>query len=254
MNRLFIDFKHAVFVGQLGTIKHHKHTTGALCISLDKNIVIRSGAAEYRSRVFYIPQHTDIEMRCDSPIVIYCIELNKQHCHDLRVSLGIDTLPVTSQLRNAISMIDAARTLYEEPTLTPQIVTQFITRLGIDKTASSKADPRIEKVIAMLQAEPACDFRIEALTEYASMSKSRLCDLFKASTGLTIRRYRIWQRLMLAAHLVSKGHNLTDCAHHAGFSDSAHLSNSCRKLLGLSPLDLLSQPLALQISTGMNTK
>ena len=40
---------------------------------------------------------------------------------------------------------------------------------------------------------------------------------------------------------------LTYFALHADFTNSAHLSNSCRKLLGLSPMELLNQSKPLEI-------
>jgi AraC-like DNA-binding protein len=249
INKLFIDFKHALFVGHLDAIKHHKHTTGALCISLGEKLVVKKRDEEYRSRVLYIEQNTDFEMLSSSPVVIYCFELNAQQRALIGQQLGIDVTPIHHKFANEDVFVKAGQWLGESKTLNMQHVLRFLDLLGINKTEQEKADKRIDKLIETLHAAPTHKFTIDELTQHASLSKTRLSELFKSTTGLTLRRYRIWQRLIVAAELASKGYDLTYCAQQAGFSDSAHLSNSCRKLLGVSPIELLSQPRQLHIFT-----
>lgn len=248
-NKLFIDFQHALFIGHLDTIKHHKHTTGALCISLGEKLVVRKGDEEYRSKVFYIEQNTDFEMCGSSPVVIYCFELNAEHRAQIQHQLAITAPSIQHKFTNEDVFIQAAIWISQADKLTMHHVFQFRNLLGLNTMASVSVDKRIATVIETLQAKPDHKFTINELTACASLSKTRLSELFKASTGLTLRRYRIWQRLITAAALAQKGFDLTYCAQQAGFSDSAHLSNSCKKLLGLSPMELLSQPRQLYIFT-----
>ncbi|WP_235214942.1 helix-turn-helix domain-containing protein [Rhodococcus opacus] len=67
------------------------------------------------------------------------------------------------------------------------------------------------------------------------LSASRLTHLFGAQVGLPLRRYVLWLRLTLAVTEVAAGADLTAAAHGAGFSDSAHLSRTCREIFGLPP-------------------
>ncbi|WP_405182572.1 helix-turn-helix domain-containing protein [Nocardia sp. NBC_01377] len=51
----------------------------------------------------------------------------------------------------------------------------------------------------------------------------------------SLRRYILWLRLSRAIAHTAAGHNLTESAHAAGFSDSAHLTRTCRAAFGMPP-------------------
>jgi AraC-like DNA-binding protein len=59
--------------------------------------------------------------------------------------------------------------------------------------------------------------------------------LFRAGTGLPLRRYALLLRLRAALAVALRGATLTEAAHAAGFSDSAHLSRTFREHFGLPP-------------------
>lgn len=67
------------------------------------------------------------------------------------------------------------------------------------------------------------------------LSTSRLTHLFTAEIGLPLRRYVLWLRLMIAFRAVADGADLTSAAHGAGFTDSAHLTRTCKAMFGLAP-------------------
>ena len=69
----------------------------------------------------------------------------------------------------------------------------------------------------------------------AGVSVSRLTHLFTTQVGLPLRRYVLWLRLTLAITEVAAGNDLTTAAHAAGFSDSAHLTRTCRDIFGVPP-------------------
>ncbi|WP_043737283.1 MULTISPECIES: helix-turn-helix domain-containing protein [Nocardia] len=67
------------------------------------------------------------------------------------------------------------------------------------------------------------------------LSTTRLTHLFSAQVGLPLRRYVLWSRISTAIARVAAGDDLTAAAHAAGFSDSAHLTRTCRDTFGLPP-------------------
>ncbi|MGW5569716.1 helix-turn-helix domain-containing protein [Nocardia thailandica] len=71
------------------------------------------------------------------------------------------------------------------------------------------------------------------------ISVSRLSHIFTAQVGLPYVAWRRWVRLQLGFAVVRGGGSLTAAAHAAGFADSAHLTRTCRDLIGISPTEAL---------------
>ncbi|AVH20852.1 helix-turn-helix domain-containing protein [Nocardia farcinica] len=71
------------------------------------------------------------------------------------------------------------------------------------------------------------------------ISASRLSHIFTAQVGLPYVAWRRWVRLQLGFAVVREGGSLTEAAHTAGFADSAHLTRTCRDLIGISPTEAL---------------
>jgi AraC family transcriptional regulator len=79
------------------------------------------------------------------------------------------------------------------------------------------------------------------LADEVALSPSRLGTLFRRDTGIPVRRYQLWLRLIDAIEAHSDGTTLTEAAHYAGFSDSAHLSRTFRRMFGMPPSKLRSE-------------
>ena len=97
-------------------------------------------------------------------------------------------------------------------------------------------DPRIATAVARIEADPAADgLDHRRLAQAVHLSPSRFIALFRAQTGLPVRNYVLWRRLLLAVQRLEAGDNVTTAAHAAGFADAAHLSRSFRKVSGAAP-------------------
>ncbi|MBF6439587.1 helix-turn-helix transcriptional regulator [Nocardia cyriacigeorgica] len=78
------------------------------------------------------------------------------------------------------------------------------------------------------------------LAALVAISPSRLSHLFTEHVGLPYAAWRRWTRLQLAVGTIRAGGTLTEAAHAAGFADSAHLTNTCRDLLGITPTQVVT--------------
>jgi AraC-like DNA-binding protein len=92
---------------------------------------------------------------------------------------------------------------------------------------------------------PAFDAELEAgssIGQFASAAGAtpwQLSRMFKSAYGATPSHYRLKRRLGRALeHYVETQDSWTAAAHAAGFADSAHLSRTCKKLLGCAPSSL----------------
>lgn len=100
-------------------------------------------------------------------------------------------------------------------------------------------DHRIAAAVARIDAAPAADgLDHRRLAQAVHLSPSRFIALFRAQTGLPVRNYVLWRRLLLAAQRLERGDSVTTAAHAAGFADAAHLSRSFRKVIGAAPSEL----------------
>ncbi|GAA3519325.1 helix-turn-helix transcriptional regulator [Aquimarina addita] len=112
-----------------------------------------------------------------------------------------------------------------------------IKNLANTKDLETPTDKRIaESIKFMEQNEIEYKNLISELTSKVFLSDSRLSHLFKEHIGISIKKYLVWNKLRQAINLyVSENTNLTDVSIQSGFFDQAHLSNSFKNVLGVSP-------------------
>jgi len=109
-------------------------------------------------------------------------------------------------------------------------------------------DSRISRVLSEIERSPNAFGRIQDAASLASLSPSRFRAKFDAEVGLPFRRYRLWRRMAMVMRNISAGVSLTDAALAAGFSSSAHLSTAFKAMFGLSPSDVLSLGVTIDVS------
>lgn len=100
------------------------------------------------------------------------------------------------------------------------------------------ADARLKRALDALEAEPLAPWTHRSLAERAHLSPSRFQVLFREATGLPVRNYLLWRRLLEATTRLQAGAGVTAVAHATGFADAAHLSRSFRRIIGAAPSSL----------------
>jgi AraC-like DNA-binding protein len=102
------------------------------------------------------------------------------------------------------------------------------------------ADWRIVSVVDGLLSSPRLEAETATLAAHAGLSVSRFQHLFKATTGVTVRRFRLWARMRRAIGMTVAGATITHAALEAGFSSPAHFSTAFREMFGMAPTRLLA--------------
>jgi AraC-like DNA-binding protein len=105
---------------------------------------------------------------------------------------------------------------------------------------SLTADRRIAIAIDGLLRVPTLEADTATLAARAGLSVSRFQHLFKATTGVTVRRFRLWARMRRAIAMAIAGATITHAALEAGFSSPAHFSAAFREMFGMAPTQLLA--------------
>tara|TARA_R110000868_G_scaffold56546_3_gene174945 strand:- start:13847 stop:14710 length:864 start_codon:yes stop_codon:yes gene_type:complete len=94
-------------------------------------------------------------------------------------------------------------------------------------------DPRVLAIIEYARKNLENTVTLPGAAAHVNLSPSRARHLFAAQTGLPFKTYILWRRLELAVALYAGGSSITEAAHNAGFSDSAHFSRTFRRTFGL---------------------
>ena len=112
-------------------------------------------------------------------------------------------------------------------------------------SAREPADPRVLAAIQYIHDRVDQAIRLEEVAAVAKLSPSRFRHLFVAETGMPLRTYLLWRRLLHVWTLLMQGETLSHAAHASGFADSAHLSRTARTMFGLPPSAMqMSGPLS----------
>lgn len=100
-----------------------------------------------------------------------------------------------------------------------------------DESPRRDLDTRVAGVVEALRDPDADRHLVLAKTR---LSPAHLQALFVRDVGVPIRTFLLWRRLLIAIASCVRLDN-TSAAHRAGFADLAHLSRTCRRMLGYSP-------------------
>ena len=112
--------------------------------------------------------------------------------------------------------------------------------------AQGVVDPRIAAAAHRIREDPATAVSSRELATEAGLSESRFLHLFRDELGTSLRRYRIWVRLVHAGTAIAAGANLTEAAMKSGFASPSHLADRFKTTFGLSASQLLATGLTVR--------
>jgi AraC family transcriptional regulator len=98
---------------------------------------------------------------------------------------------------------------------------------------------RIQRAVALMEANFAAKLSREEMARAAGLSVSHFSKLFTQCMGLSPHQYLVLCRLRHAKKLLltlEQGLSIVDVAAEAGFADQAHFSRHFRRTYGISPL------------------
>jgi AraC family transcriptional regulator len=102
-------------------------------------------------------------------------------------------------------------------------------------TFREPSDPRVLRAIESIRQRVNETVTLPELAAAVNLSPGRFRHLFVQETGMPLRTYVLWRRLLHVWTLLMQGETLSAAAHAAGFADSAHLSRTARTMFGLPP-------------------
>ncbi|RFA29191.1 hypothetical protein CAI21_10505 [Alkalilimnicola ehrlichii] len=218
------------YIGPAPALRPHMHPAIGLYIGLDGPIRLsdgQSGAAVYAPAEAKVP---GIDVGGKRLAAFFLSANNPYYLgawSRFGDSLAIETFP---NLNYVVELLCSA---YRERPAGSSVVSALIELLGCRRQMPTNS--RVREALAKLDAQCSGALSLPAMAEFVHLSPRRFQTIFQEATGLRFRRFRLWQRLLLAADLVPKYSTLTELAVLSGFSDLPHLSRSFRDLFGISP-------------------
>jgi AraC-like DNA-binding protein len=232
-----------LYLGPAFGLTPHRNATAVLAVALDGELEVASDPAApagiYRSaRSVLIPPNTLHHLRIEGGRVAFLyVDPLSRDLVALKARMQDATPRAAFNLANETAVIDTLAGL-AEGRITARGGQQVLGQLlGLGKGA--EADLRIVAALRRMREEPHKSHSLTELGECAGLSSSRFLHLFKAETGVPLRRYRLWNRMAAAVAAFRSGASLTDAAYAAGFASSAHFSTAFRDMFGMMPSQLL---------------
>lgn len=106
------------------------------------------------------------------------------------------------------------------------------------------SDERILRAVAYIHAHLDVSLTLDMVAAEACLSPSRFRHLFVEETGMALRPYILWRRMLRVWELLTVGSTLSAAAHQAGFADAAHLSRTSKSMFGFPPSSIhFAEPL-----------
>jgi len=234
--KLFLWGGCGLYAGPAFATTLHAHHALQVCIGVSGRFRLRSDTAApwraYRGAVVLSDQPHQLDGQGNSIALLY--------------------LDPESTLARCIAQLHARGGIFAVPTATLAVLLSRLSSLGETEPTTRLCEEllealvpkgnllvplngRVARALDLLRCAPERRMPLADLAAAVGLSPSRLAHLFRAHTGLPVRRYLLWLRLGDALQQLAHGVSLTTAAHAAGFADSAHFSRTFRAMLGITP-------------------
>ncbi len=111
-------------------------------------------------------------------------------------------------------------------------------------------DPAVMRVVDVIYTKPFERMTQVALSQTLGLERTQALRHFKATTGQTFRKFKIWAGIIAATGIAHRGEQIGKAGVDAGFSDSSHLANAAMQTFGLTPTAGLTNLAGFQTLVG----
>jgi len=239
--KIFLWEGAALYIGLLSDTTPHKHHAAQVCYGLDGEFEIVVDEKTTRTQYMAIQANCLHQLIGGKTRLAFALIDNESDLAG-RIPTGMN-LPDT---QNDIANIPAPQNVSEARAY----LGKLLAPMDLPAEISRETDPRIRRVLQRLEKPIEGQIGAKDLADLVNLFESRFLHLFSKHTGLPMRRYILWRRIISSIEVISGGGaDLTSAAHMGGFSDSAHFSRTFRETFGLSPSQLFNSSRNIQVYT-----
>jgi AraC-like DNA-binding protein len=228
----------ALYAGPSLNLSPHSGSVWCLAVGIDGPLTVATpDGIERDARSVLIPPRLTHQLTCLGEGLVSCyLEPTSVRAHACR--------GLMSEWSGDIGLLHTAE---QQMTFTPADDESAYCWLDLAAPATQgTVDPRIAVAARRIREDPATTVSSRELAAAARLSESRFLHLFRDELGTSLRRYRIWVRLVHAGTAIGAGANMTEAAMKSGFASPSHLADRFKSTFGLSASQLLATGLTVR--------
>jgi AraC-like DNA-binding protein len=245
-SKLYITKGAALFIGTIADTVFHKHHSIQITISLKKSFVMQIGNKTINTGSIIINSGIDHKL-------IGIDDIQALLLIDPESAYGcIFKNHIWNNKYLNIKINNHIKSYLENTNDKDFCIIEIIRQIAIVCGASTNNkkiinDIRINKIINLIETIDEKKVTIKNLASVISLSESRLQHLFKNHTGISIKKYLQWKRMIDGVNIIVSGKDFTFSSHEAGFSDSAHMSRTFKEMFGINLSDIFKNSRSVQV-------
>ena len=218
-----------------GDAGFHAHHAIQITASLSGALSLTAGGETLSARVLAVAADAMHRFEAHGLLAFLFVEPESRLGRGLTESLLGERNVVAIDRPELAAALEPLRATFEAPLGQDALLRtgQAAVELLVPAATPRLPDPRVQKILEHVASNLNQPLDFAAASQGIHLSPSRLRHLFVEQTGLAFRTYVLWLRLVRAVQIYSGGASLTEAAHAAGFSDSAHFSRVFRRTFGL---------------------
>jgi AraC-like DNA-binding protein len=235
-SKLYITKGLSFFIGTIEETSKHNHNALQVTLSVNKEFIVEFDDATIHTKSIIINSNCNHKLigRNGNQILI---SIENESFYSRAFQSLLEKKSYKEILIDPTFLQNIEREIREKKNLS-KTLEKIISYFDIKFHKVSNIDERIKKVISFIDTVEEKKVTIKNLSNLVSLSESRLQHLFKSQIGMSIKRFLQWKKLVDGIHIIAKGKDFTYAAYEAGFSDSAHMSRTFKRMFGIILFDL----------------
>ncbi|KIA65906.1 helix-turn-helix transcriptional regulator [Nocardia vulneris] len=227
-----------VLAGRFGTTSAHHHPAVQITLAVQGELIATGAGETVRCRGVIVPSGVSHALQsggADTRVLSIYLHPASRDAREIAARVPNGTgpndwaaaaAPLTSVDVEGCADLDAA-------------AERLLATVRGEPVAADGVHPKLRDALDLLTVLMPRKLYLRDLAEAVSISQRSLGQLFVNETGVNFPGVVRWARLQYALIETLAGRNITDAAHSAGFSDSAHATRVCREMTGVPPSVLL---------------
>jgi AraC-like DNA-binding protein len=252
MNKLLLYEHYLLYVGSSFETVVHSHHASQVCIGLENTFQLSDAKMQVESfRAVVIAANANHKLEASKTAIASLfldVQSDVYKALSTQYQLNKDkpflTLDLSKELLTKLNQLHSGSYPWLEA---KNICQQIISEITGEHKLATGLDPRVIAVLEKLNSHTESQVPLDELAGMVHLSPSRLAHLFKSEVGTPIRRYSLWSRIRVAMKYALQHQSITEGAHYAGFTDSAHFSKVFKQMYGINPSAILNKQFPIEV-------